>query len=162
MSQTQSLQNPTTYLINNGSYTNSNISFDLNLPKPQGFSYNYSIEMYNISKSTGSFLGNVNAICFFMKKSIENEIPLSTVAETKKNFSFDPTSLISHNNAIKFESSRGSTYILVIHNHDFDYALVNQCFNELEGYISNVTLNNPRVIDIAFIPRKLGVSIITR
>lgn len=160
MSTTQSLNTPATYLINNGSYDSNTIRFDLHLPKPHGFSYEFS-DGYNISKNIGGSAGSINAICFFMKKSTDNGTPLSTTAGSILPFTLN--TLIPHSGASSFNRLQEDAYLIVIHNDTFDNDLVSRCFNNLEEYIANVRAeNSPKIIDINFVPRKLGVSIIKR
>lgn len=162
MSSITSEKTAPTYLINNGSF-GSNIIFELNLPKPVGFLYNFSPELYNISKNIGGTRGAVNAICFFIKKSIDNDIPLNTTANTVKKFNFDPSILTNYGTAIAFDSTKSEAFVIVIHNHTFDTNLVEQCFQNLGDYIEDVRLDNsPKIIDLGLVPRRLGVSIITR
>jgi len=163
MSETQSLQNPATYLINNGNYSTNKITFDLHLPKASGFTYDFSSGGCNISRNLGGSLGHVNAICFFMKKSSDNTTPLSTNATTRHSFNFNPANLKQHIGAALFDPAKDNTFVIVIHNDTFDAELEDLCFENLRDYIDNVrTDNSPKIIDVNFIPRKLGVSIITR
>ena len=170
MSSTKSEQTTTlTYLANNCNYDATTINFDLHLPSPSGFTYEFG-PAFNISKNIGGT--EVNAICFFMKKNRDNDIVLATTANTSKPFKLSIGTLIdfSDTRAIPFDDKKNTACIIVIHNHSFSLDLVDACFNGLETHISGLTpYNSPRIIPVAkksidkiLVPRKLGVSIITR
>lgn len=171
MSTTNLEKSIPTYLANNSSYNATTVTFDVNLPSPSGFTYEFGTA-FNISKNCGGTIGEVSAICLFMKKNIANEIVLSSTASIKQTFNLNISTLIDYydSKAIPFDDKKPTACIILIHNHSFSLDLVDACFHSLESHITGLTTaSSPRIITVAkksspvfFIPRKLGVSIIKR
>ncbi len=162
MSSTNLEQTLSTYLVNKGSYTATTINFDLRLPSPSGFTYEFETA-FNISKDI-SGIGHVNAICFFMKKSNNNHIALGIIGDTREHFNLNIGTLINHagTGARTFDTNEQNAYVIVIHNDVFSLEAVDFCFNKLAELIDGVTLHNSPKMGEYFTPRILGVSIIKK